>query len=53
MTEKDLSAVRRPRASVKPSEPQFYNFTTEEACRVHEMKIHMDVHAMCATTDKA
>lgn len=47
MIEKDLSAVvQRPRASVRPSEPQFYNFTTEEVYSIHKMKIHVDVLAM-------
>lgn len=38
---------------VKPSEPQFYNFTAEEVYSIHKMKIHVDVCAMRATTDKA
>jgi general stress protein 26 len=31
---------------------QLYNFTTEEAHSIHEMKIHVDVHVMYTTTDK-
>jgi hypothetical protein len=54
MIGRNLYAVQRPDAqsNQQRSEPQLYNFTTEEAHSIHKMEIHMDVHVMYATTDK-
>jgi hypothetical protein len=49
---KEFSIVWGPRAFVKPSESQFYNFTIKEAYSINEMEIHMDVHVKYASTDK-